>query len=152
MREEDESPNDRNDRGVYVPSRMEAIPQPINSGIRKATAWYNSHISLSRPPVRGQAKPVLPDVVLLTDDAANRQKAEKEGIKCMSGTWSTIHAKHAASPNAAFSVRRYIEGTKDSGKLLDLLSTAGSDDIEPTKAVAARQSLYPDVCDLTCRF
>ena len=58
-------------------------------GIRKATAWYNSHISLARPPVRGQAAPVLPDVLLLTDDAANREKAEKEGIKCLSGTHTT---------------------------------------------------------------
>lgn len=108
VREEDESPNDRNDRGI-----------------RKATSWYNLHISLSRPPIRGQAKPTLPDVVLLTDDAANRQKAEKEGIRCMS-------------------VRRYVEGAKESSKLLDLLSAVGSDDIEPTKAVAARQALYPE--------
>ena len=40
-------------------------------------------------------------------------------------------------------VRRYVEGCKESGKLLDLLSASGSDEIEPTKAVAARQALYP---------
>lgn len=56
-------------------------------GIRKATSWYNTHLSLARPPIRGQPKPTLPDVVLLTDDAANRQKAEAEGIKCMSGAY-----------------------------------------------------------------
>lgn len=54
-------------------------------GIRKATAWYNSHLSLSRPPVRGQSQPPLPPVVLLTDDVANRQKGEKDGLTCMSG-------------------------------------------------------------------
>ncbi|KIP12193.1 hypothetical protein PHLGIDRAFT_98579 [Phlebiopsis gigantea 11061_1 CR5-6] len=108
VREEDESPNDRNDRGI-----------------RKATAWYNTHISLARPPIRGQTRPPLPDVVLLTDDAANRQKAEKDGIKSLS-------------------VRRYVEGTKDSSKLLDLLSATGSDTLEPTKAVSARQALYPE--------
>ncbi|GJE98679.1 RNB-domain-containing protein [Phanerochaete sordida] len=108
VREEDESPNDRNDRGI-----------------RKATSWYNTHLSLARPPIRGQPKPTLPDVVLLTDDAANRQKAEKEGIKCMS-------------------VRNYVEGSKKSSELLDLLSAVGSDEIEPTKAVAARQALYPE--------
>ena len=43
-------------------------------------------------------------------------------------------------------VRRYIEGCKDSEKLLDLLSAIGSDEIEPTKTVAARQALYPEVC------
>lgn len=93
---------------------MESIPHPVNSGIRKATTWYNSHISLSRPPVRGQAKPVLPDVVLLTDDAANRQKAEKEGIKCMSGTWA-IHAKHAAGLNATFQCGGMLKAPKTPG-------------------------------------
>jgi len=61
----------------------------------------------------------------LTDDVANRQKAEKEALKCVS-------------------VRRYVEGMKESSKLIDLLSAAGSDQLEPTKAVAARQVLYPD--------
>ena len=57
----------------------------FESGIRKATSWYNTHISLARPPIRGQPQQPLPTVVLLTDDVANRQKAEKEGIKCLSG-------------------------------------------------------------------
>lgn len=69
IREEGESPNDRNDRGI-----------------RRATSWYNTHISLSRPPVRGQNAPPLPKVVLLTDDVANRVKAEDEGLSCISGT------------------------------------------------------------------
>ncbi|PCH43275.1 RNB-domain-containing protein [Wolfiporia cocos MD-104 SS10] len=113
IREEGESPNDRNDRGI-----------------RKSASWYNTHISLSRLPVRGQAARPLPMVVLLTDDVANRQKADKEGIQCVS-------------------VRKYVESMKDSGKLLDLLSTPGSDDVEPTKAVAARQVLYPDYLPLS---
>ncbi|KAF7800188.1 hypothetical protein EIP86_011435 [Pleurotus ostreatoroseus] len=108
VREEEESPNDRNDRGI-----------------RKATSWYNTHISFARPPIRGQERQALPTVILLTDDVANRQKAEKEGIKCMS-------------------VRRYVEGTKEPSKLLDLLSAVGQDEIEPTRAVAARQALYPE--------
>ncbi|KAI0758758.1 RNB-domain-containing protein [Fomes fomentarius] len=108
IREEGESPNDRNDRGI-----------------RKATAWYNSHLSLARPPIRGQLKPPLPAVVLLTDDVANRQKAEKDGLRCAS-------------------VRNYVEGSKDSSRLLDLLATSGSDNLEPTAAVASRQALYPE--------
>ncbi|KAI1791379.1 RNB-domain-containing protein [Ganoderma leucocontextum] len=108
VREEGESPNDRNDRGI-----------------RKATSWYNNHLTLARPPVRGQSRPSLPPVVLLTDDVANRQKAEKEGLSCVS-------------------VRRYVEGLKDSNELLDLLAAVGSDSLEPTPAVAARQVLYPD--------
>ncbi|KAI0944731.1 hypothetical protein AcW1_002369 [Taiwanofungus camphoratus] len=108
IREEGETPNDRNDRGI-----------------RRAALWYNSHISLSRPPVRGQAPRSLPMVVLLTDDVANRQKAEMEGLRCAS-------------------MRDYVRGTKESAQLLDLLSTVSSDEIEPTKAVSARQALYPE--------
>ena len=62
----------------------------------------------------------------MTEDAANRQKAEKAGI-------------------ASISVRKYVEGVKDANQLLDLLAAAGAEDIEPTKAVAGRQALYPDV-------
>ncbi|KAG6912235.1 hypothetical protein DXG01_016096, partial [Tephrocybe rancida] len=64
-------------------------------------------------------------VVLMAEDAANRQKAEKSGISCTS-------------------VRKYIEGMKDSTQLLDLLAAEGSNDIKPTKAAAGRQALYPD--------
>lgn len=34
---------------------------------------------------------------------------------------------------------------KDANVLLDLLSAEGSHNIEPTKAAAGRQALYPDV-------
>ena len=50
-----------------------------------ATAWYNSHLKLNRPPVRGQAPPKIPTIVLMTEDAANRQKAERSGITSTSG-------------------------------------------------------------------
>ena len=59
------------------------------SAIRKATSWYNAHISLAHPPVRGQTN-VLPTVVLLSDDAANRQKAESEGLRCLSGKLTCV--------------------------------------------------------------
>ncbi len=116
------------------------------SGIRKATAWYNTHISINNPPVRGKPKPVLPTAVLLTDDAANRQKAIKEGIPCASGPRLSILLRLDSSqcPPNAFPVRHYVEGTKNASQLLDLISAAG-DQIEPTKAVASRQALYPEV-------
>ncbi|KAF9043793.1 RNB-domain-containing protein [Hymenopellis radicata] len=108
IREENETPNDRNDRGI-----------------RKATAWYSTHITMTHPVIRGKAPPIHPNVVLLTEDAANRQKAQAEGIK-------------------ASSVRNYVEGMSSAAQLLDLLSASGSDDILPTKASAGRQALYPD--------
>lgn len=54
-------------------------------GIRKAAQWYNAHLILAHPPVRGQPNLTLPKVVLLTDDFANCQKAVNEGIPCISG-------------------------------------------------------------------
>jgi hypothetical protein len=68
VRNPDESPNDRNDRGI-----------------RTATAWYNAHIALAHPTVRGQPPAVLPKVVLLTDDAANRRLAKEAGMPAASG-------------------------------------------------------------------
>ncbi|KAF8075975.1 hypothetical protein FPV67DRAFT_1469928 [Lyophyllum atratum] len=108
VREEGETPNDRNDRGI-----------------RKATAWYNDHIRVTRPPIRGQAPQKLPTVVLLTEDAENRQKAEKAGI-------------------SSISVRKYVEEMKEPTQLLDLLAAEGTNNIEPTAATTGRQALYPD--------
>ena len=41
-------------------------------------------------------------------------------------------------------VRRYVEGMSKSTQLVDLLSAAGSNSIEPT-AAAGRLPLYPEV-------
>ncbi|KAI5120011.1 hypothetical protein M0805_008472 [Coniferiporia weirii] len=110
VREEGESPNDRNDRSI-----------------RKGAAWYNTHISQTRPPTRARRNPAIPVVVLMTDDAENRRRAEAEGVKCVS-------------------VREYVEGTKDANQLLDLLSAVGGiNEIEPTRAsVAGRAALYSE--------
>lgn len=42
-------------------------------------------------------------------------------------------------------MKSYVEGMPHADALLDLLSAVGSDEIEPTKAVGARQPLYPEV-------
>jgi hypothetical protein len=55
-----------------------------DQGIRKTTEWYNSHLQVTRPQFRGQAPPKIPTVVLLTEDVANRQKAEGSGITAIS--------------------------------------------------------------------
>lgn len=110
VRDEDESSNDRNDRAI-----------------RTATAWYAQHLSLSYPPIRGQATPQLPPIVLLTEDAANREKARKGGLKAMS-------------------VRQYAEGMPEEAKstLLDVLAASdAAGDIEQ-KGAAGKVSLYPE--------
>ncbi|KAI6042332.1 hypothetical protein EDC04DRAFT_3058671 [Pisolithus marmoratus] len=108
IREENESPNDRNDRSI-----------------REGAKWYNSHVQLARPPIRGQKPPKAPEVVLLTEDAGNREKALSANIPCMS-------------------IRKYVEGTKNPAQLLDLLAAVGSEEIEPTKATGARTVLYAE--------
>ncbi|KAF9200140.1 exosome catalytic subunit dis3 [Haplosporangium sp. Z 27] len=79
----DESPNDRNDRAIRV-----------------AAKWYENHIKGLKPQV---------SVVIMTDDVANRSKAEADGLK-------------------AVSVKRYIEALDDTD-LLDMMSDVkGLDD------------------------
>ncbi|KAK2462485.1 hypothetical protein APHAL10511_005455 [Amanita phalloides] len=114
VRQENETPNDRNDRSI-----------------RTATSWYTSHLSQSRKQVRTTGRAEPPSVVLLTEDVANRQSAQAQGI-------------------VSLSVRRYIEQMKVDDKLpqlLDLLSTV-SEEIEPTIAAAAssgvKTALYLD--------
>ena len=114
-------------------------------GIRKATAWYNSHLKSNQPPVRGQRPPKVPTIVLMTEDAANRQKAEKSGITSTSGLFPAL-TEFLLLFYMFFIVRKYIEGMRDSTQLLDLLAAVGSEDMEPTRAAAGRQVLYPDVC------
>ena len=93
VREENESPNDRNDRSTYsFPKTTNIVLSPyFVKGIRKAAAWYRHHIAqtLSQPrTVKEQiARPVI---VLLTNDAENRRRAEADGVKCLSGMSSTI--------------------------------------------------------------
>ncbi|KAF7306440.1 Exosome complex exonuclease dis3 [Mycena indigotica] len=108
--EEDESPNDRNDRGI-----------------RRAAQWYNEHIKLNRNVVRGQAKPKLPVVVLMTEDAANRNKADESGIPVTS-------------------IRNYISMFPENtaAQLLDSLSTAEETTLEPKLSGDGRQALYPE--------
>ncbi|KAL5510957.1 hypothetical protein ACEPAG_3676 [Sanghuangporus baumii] len=109
IREDGELPNDRNDRNI-----------------RKGAAWYNRHITQRRTANRLQKTTSLPVVVLLTDDAENRRRAESEGVRCLS-------------------VRQYVEGTKEASQLLDLLSYAAETSIEPTQAgTAGRGPLYPE--------
>ncbi|KAG0315372.1 exosome catalytic subunit dis3 [Dissophora globulifera] len=74
----DESPNDRNDRAIRV-----------------ATKWYGNHVQNLKPKV---------SVVMMTDDAANRAKAEADSLQ-------------------AVSVKRYIDAL-DNPELLDMMSDA----------------------------
>jgi len=149
VRAQDESPNDRNDRGMYACSTftffsvLKSTSGPRALGIRKATAWYSSHISMINPIIRGRQPKPRPTALLLTDDVQNRIKGEKDGIKCSSGKVSPPWVRTLRSVP---SVRRYVESLGDkAAQLLDLLSAEG-DEIEPTRAQSSsKQALYPEV-------
>lgn len=64
-REPRETVNDRNDRAI-----------------RKAVSWYESHISESQ---KARSKNDRVRVLLLTEDAANRDKAINEGLIAATG-------------------------------------------------------------------
>jgi len=83
VRKDGETPNDRNDRGMWR-IRYSRMSLTFWIAIRNAVAWYNSHISLNMPAVRGQTQK-LSTVILVTDDAANRDLSGKEGVKALSG-------------------------------------------------------------------
>ncbi|KIJ60174.1 hypothetical protein HYDPIDRAFT_190108 [Hydnomerulius pinastri MD-312] len=55
VREENETPNDRSDRGI-----------------RKGAECHNARLTLAHPPIRVQKPMGTPQVILLIDDAANR--------------------------------------------------------------------------------
>ncbi|KAH7333742.1 hypothetical protein B0J17DRAFT_696543 [Rhizoctonia solani] len=63
VRQPEESPNDRNDRGI-----------------RLSASWYAKHYSTAW----GSRSSSLPEIVLLTDDAENRRRAAGDGIKTLS--------------------------------------------------------------------
>ncbi|GJJ08443.1 hypothetical protein Clacol_002659 [Clathrus columnatus] len=86
VRIDGETPNDLNDRSI-----------------REAALWYQNHVKQAYSTVKRKER--LPTIVLITEDSANRSKANSQGIRSMS-------------------VRQYVEGLQISDKahLLDLLS------------------------------
>ena len=57
-------------------------------GIRKATSWFKTHVLETHPPHRSSSKKSssgsVPEVILVTDDSANRRLAEEAGLSAVS--------------------------------------------------------------------
>jgi exosome complex exonuclease DIS3/RRP44 len=51
--------------------------------------WYNTHIRSAHFSMRAHPPRLFPSVVLMTEDAINRQKAESERIPCVTGVYVT---------------------------------------------------------------
>ncbi|KAI8900268.1 hypothetical protein BC833DRAFT_582497 [Globomyces pollinis-pini] len=88
-----ESPNDRNDRAI-----------------RRAVEWYKAHISDSW------------NVLLITDDAANRKKAIEEDI-------------------SALSIRSYVESLSAYPDLVDLVAASALEEVDPVNQFSYAEHL-----------
>lgn len=84
VRDEGETINDRNDRAI-----------------RKSVVWYKNHLARATRASKNTA----PEILLLSDDRANRDYAKSEGI-------------------AVRSVREYLELQPEASRLLDMMSSS----------------------------
>ncbi|GAO49346.1 RNB-domain-containing protein [Saitoella complicata NRRL Y-17804] len=101
IRDAGETINDRNDRAVRV-----------------ACAWYKKHL---QEAVRGSGTKV-PEVVMLTNDRGNREKAKAEGV-------------------VNSSVNDYVSGLSNADELLDMISAAFDEENQVTKK---GENIYPE--------
>jgi hypothetical protein len=146
VRQGDETPNDRNDRGktACLGGRFWVSTHQL-LGIRNATAWYNTYIKSHLRVKKGQ---FFPTVILITDDVENRRRAEMERISCLSGTLWLWSARCRTRTDDVWLVRQYVAGMKSADSLLDIIAAHGEDQIESTASSGKRPALYPDVCKL----
>ncbi|CCA72877.1 probable DIS3 3`-5` exoribonuclease required for 3` end formation of 5.8S rRNA [Serendipita indica DSM 11827] len=105
-----------------VQRKDDESPNDMNDrAIRSAVAWYRHHIG-QISSARNKGQPV-PRIVLLTDDVANRRHAQTEGVE-------------------AVSVSHYVQGSKNSALLLDLLAAGAGDGDQGDKAKSS--AIYPE--------
>jgi exosome complex exonuclease DIS3/RRP44 len=71
-RNKGETINDRNDRGIF--------PNKTNKAIREAAKWYKTHLTATLRASRTR----VPEIVLLSNDQGNLQKAKEQGITSIS--------------------------------------------------------------------
>lgn len=85
-------------------------------GIRIATKWYADHL-----------KSTGIDVIMLSDDRANRDKAAAMQVRTYSGM-DCVYVVTTYRVLTRLLVRNYVEGVKDTPELLDMLSASNKDD------------------------
>ncbi|VVT51095.1 uncharacterized protein SAPINGB_P002982 [Magnusiomyces paraingens] len=103
VREKNETINDRNDRAI-----------------RKVVEFYNNHLAAHATALSKELNVSIPQVILLSEDKANRQKAQAEGI-------------------TALSIREYISELPNSDEILDMLPSE-----EDTSKSSENQFEYPE--------
>ena len=108
VREKNETINDRNDRAV-----------------RKAVSWYQEH--LQQAVKSSKSSKNVPAVVMLSDDRANLQKAQADGIN-------------------ACSLAEYVSGLDDADRLLDMINVSRQG--HEARSNASEQ-IYPEYITLS---
>ncbi|GHJ89926.1 hypothetical protein NliqN6_6328 [Naganishia liquefaciens] len=118
--QQDEGNSDEEDKPIAERTR-ESVNDRNDRAIRLTLQFYATHL-MSQPPPRGSSHPEL---VLLTDDRANRTKAQDMGL-------------------AATSTREYVDGLPDElkVKLSDLVATSSGDGHVPRGETTKR--IYDD--------
>jgi exosome complex exonuclease DIS3/RRP44 len=144
VREDNETPNDRNDRGnvYYIPldyqksntctrhSQIHGLVWPSPQAHQTANTRAVNPTSDHRIVDRGCCKP-----------GEGSKGRHNRNVRLVSST-----ASLTLSALMCDSVRQYVEGMANATQLLDLLAAEGSEEIEPTMAVASRRALYSEVC------
>src|SRR5579859_5239791 len=87
-----ESINDRNDRGLS-PSHAAGVGCVLMLAIREAAKWYKAHLTST---LRASTRSV-PEMVLLSNDQANLQKAKDERITTCSSMFLVVGARVTCS-------------------------------------------------------
>ena len=84
----------------------ESINDRNDRAVRRATAWYTEHLKHATK-ASGRKKP-LPTIVMLSDDRENLRKAKEAQV-------------------TAYTLRDYVSGLDDSGRLLDMITSTTVD-------------------------
>ncbi len=142
-RGDDETPNDRNDRGnvynisldfqessVYFrDSQGYGLVYSTSQAHQTNDARASSPTPGHRTPHRGCCK---------QGESSEGGHHRNDGLVCSTASLTLLFIFG--------SVRQYVEGMANATQLLDLLAAEGSEEIEPTVAAARRRTLYSEVC------
>lgn len=107
VRNKNETINDRNDRAI-----------------RKVAQFYSQHLEKHAAASAKQLNTPIPQIVLLTNDKANRQKAREEGV-------------------TALSLREYITELKNGDEILDMLPAEADNSLQKGAVEFEYPEYYP---------
>jgi hypothetical protein len=142
-RRDDETPNDRNDRGIVYNISLDHWESNVyfrNSqgyGLVHATSQvYQTKDARAFNPTPGHRTPHRG--CCKHGEGSEGGYHHNDGLVCTTSSLTLVFYIFG-------SVRQYVEGMANATQLLDLLAAEGSEEIEPTMAAARRRTLYFEV-------